>query len=1056
MQNGNEAGSADPSVIRPLPAEVVAQLGSSATITNLNQVVIGLLQNALDAQSSKVEITLDYRRGGCVVEENGLGIPPHEFSENGGLGRMYCTSKRYVSGQEELHGSLGIFLASLSALSLLTITSRHFQHRSHNTVTLHRSNTVARQTPAPAQHEISSAHGTRVTVRDLFGDMPVRVKQRALVRDERTEDEKQWQSLRKDVVALLLAWSMPVSVKLRSADGDVKPCVLSAHMPSAPHILTEKSINMLNRKSSSFSLENTLSILSQGGFISASSRHSWVPVSASTLKMSIKGAISLDPAPTKQSQFISIGIHQCSSQKEHSELYDCINRVFGFSSFGSTEEESEPDETEIKRRKRDRRYKADGYTDKQMRGRRKGVDRWPVFVLRITLKDTAGLHASIENSRRSDAMLTSIVEVLEAMVNQWLGVHHCRPRKRRRRNIEVGTKRSKIDSPLSLPSDRLLSQKGCTTEPSLKYPSLQMSKLERTSTANTSEAPNGINSFCEWSRIKSGRKSFYDSIWDCNDIKPPTVSTRMDTKKTSMTQAIRTRFTADLRDTQLSELASGRSPSTPGGASVTLKTCEIREQVGGACRPATRLSIPAVPEDEVIEWQNPMTKETCRVNARTGVVMPSMPCRTVSAPATSERLSAAVNTSLSAFGRPISISKRRAVRPVTSPRVAGDVDDNSWLNGFLGEWNNPVFSHQKEHAIPVASFRGLGLESPEHGHRCDDRHITETLGQKGSRSMQRLSKAALKQAKVIAQVDKKFILVKMPKDLSLSCGDQSEAGETLVLVDQHAASERCILESLLDELCSPLPAACVRLPGLRTYTGRTPAVSMYMLDKPLSYIVCETDHLLFKKHAARLANWGILYDLESTSTTRPNPIRSNSGESEGRRLIVKTLPSVIVERCKTDPKLLIELLRTEIHNPTWDHVPHTSKESINQEEGRPDSQPEPHAWLRKIQSCPRGILDLINSRACRSAVMFNDELTRRQCEDLLSKLADCAFPFICAHGRVSMVPVVETGGAGVGLGDVVGCAPDAGRGFAEAYRVWMGSGSRDGGVGGVGVGSVVE
>ncbi|KAK5009742.1 hypothetical protein LTR28_013659 [Elasticomyces elasticus] len=944
MQNGNEAGSADPSVIRPLPAEVVAQLRSSATITNLNQVVIGLLQNALDAQSSKVEITLDYRRGGCVVEENGLGIPPHEFSENGGLGRMYCTSKRYVSGQEELHGSLGIFLASLSALSLLTITSRHFQHRSHNTVTLHRSNTVARQTPAPAQHEISSAHGTRVTVRDLFGDMPVRVKQRALVRDERTEDEKQWQSLRKDVVALLLAWSMPVSVKLRSADGDVKPCVLSAHMPSAPHILTEKSINMLNRKSSSFSLENTLSILSQGGFISASSRHSWVPVSASTLKMSIKGAISLDPAPTKQSQFISIGIHQCSSQKEHSELYDCINRVFGFSSFGSTEEESEPDETEIKRRKRDRRYKADGYTDKQMRGRRKGVDRWPVFVLRITLKDTAGLHASIENSRRSDAMLTSIVEVLEAMVNQWLGVHHCRPRKRRRRNIEVGTKRS----------------------------------------------------------------------------------------------------------------TSGRSPSTPGGASVTLKTCEIREQVGGACRPATRLSIPAVPEDEVIEWQNPMTKETCRVNARTGVVMPSMPCRTVSAPATSERLSAAVNTSLSAFGRPISISKRRAVRPVTSPRVAGDVDDNSWLNGFLGEWNNPVFSHQKEHAIPVASFRGLGLESPEHGHRCDDRHITETLGQKGSRSMQRLSKAALKQAKVIAQVDKKFILVKMPKDLSLSCGDQSEAGETLVLVDQHAASERCILESLLDELCSPLPAACVRLPGLRTYTGRTPAVSMYMLDKPLSYIVCETDHLLFKKHAARLANWGILYDLESTSTTRPNPIRSNSGESEGRRLIVKTLPSVIVERCKTDPKLLIELLRTEIHNPTWDHVPHTSKESINQEEGRPDSQPEPHAWLRKIQSCPRGILDLINSRACRSAVMFNDELTRRQCEDLLSKLADCAFPFICAHGRVSMVPVVETGGAGVGLGDVVGCAPDAGRGFAEAYRVWMGSGSRDGGVGGVGVGSVVE
>ncbi|KAK4998975.1 DNA mismatch repair protein [Elasticomyces elasticus] len=1053
MQNWNEAGSANSSVIRPLPAEVVAQLRSSTTITNLNQVVVSLLQNALDAQSSKVEITLDYRRGGCVVEENGLGIPPHEFSENGGLGRMYCTSKRYVSGQEELHGSLGTFLASLSALSLLTITSRHFQHRSHNTITFHRSKTVARQTPAPAQHEVPSAHGTRVTVRDLFGDMPVRVKQRALVRDERTEDEKQWQSLRKDVVALLLAWSRPVSVKLRSADGDAKPCVLSAHMPSAPQILTEKSINLLNRKSSSFSLENTLSILSQGGFTSASSRHSWVPVSASTLKMSIKGAFSLDPAPTKQSQFISIGIHQCSSQKEHSELYDCMNRVFGNSSFGSMEEESEPDETEIERRKRDRRYKIDGYTNKQMRGRHKGVDRWPVFVLRIALKDTAGLHASIENARRSDAMLTSIVGVLEAMVTQWLEVHHFRPRKRRRRNIEVRTESSKLVSQSSVPFDRLSSQKGRTTEPSPQFPSLQMSKLEHTSSANTPEAPNGINSFREWSRIKSGRTSFYDNIWDRIDTTHPTISARTVTKKTSVTQAIRTRFTANSRDTQLGESASGRSPSTPGGDSETLKTYEIRQQSSGACESATQPSIPAVPKDEIIEWQNPMTKEICRVNARTGVVMPSMPCRTVSAPTTSERVSAAVNTSLSAFGRPISMSKRRAA---TSTCVAGDVEENGWLNGFLGEWNNPVFSHQKEHSIPVASFRGLGLESPDHGHRCDDRHITDTLGRTGFSSTQKLSKAALKQAKVIAQVDKKFILAKMPKGLSLSYGDQSEAGEILVLVDQHAASERCILESLLDELCSPLPAAGVKLPGLRTYTGHTPAVSMSMLDKPLSYVVCETDYLLFKKHAARLANWGILYDLQSTSTTRPNPIRSNSGRGEGRRLIIKTLPSVIVERCKTDPKLVIELLRTEVHNPTWDHVPHTSKESIDQEEGRPNSQPEPHAWLKRIHSCPRGILDLINSRACRSAVMFNDELTRRQCEDLLSKLADCAFPFTCAHGRVSMVPLVETGGVGAGLGDAVGCAPDAGGGFVEAYRVWMGSGRRDGGVGGVGVGSVVE
>lgn len=39
--------------------------------------------------------------------------------------------------------------------------------------------------------------------------------------------------------------------------------------------------------------------------------------------------------------------------------------------------------------------------------------------------------------------------------------------------------------------------------------------------------------------------------------------------------------------------------------------------------------------------------------------------------------------------------------------------------------------------------------------------------------------------------------------------------------------------------------------------------------------------------------------------------------------------------------------------------------------------------------------------------MFNDELSIAQCKDLVSRLADCAFPFQCAHGRPSMVPLVD-------------------------------------------------
>lgn len=41
--------------------------------------------------------------------------------------------------------------------------------------------------------------------------------------------------------------------------------------------------------------------------------------------------------------------------------------------------------------------------------------------------------------------------------------------------------------------------------------------------------------------------------------------------------------------------------------------------------------------------------------------------------------------------------------------------------------------------------------------------------------------------------------------------------------------------------------------------------------------------------------------------------------------------------------------------------------------------------------------------------MFNDPLTVEQCLKLVQQLAACAFPFQCAHGRPSMVPVVHLG-----------------------------------------------
>lgn len=74
-------------------------------------------------------------------------------------------------------------------------------------------------------------------------------------------------------------------------------------------------------------------------------------------------------------------------------------------------------------------------------------------------------------------------------------------------------------------------------------------------------------------------------------------------------------------------------------------------------------------------------------------------------------------------------------------------------------------------------------------------------------------------------------------------------------------------------------------------------------------------------------------------------------------------------------------------------------------------------WTTALRWCPRELLDLINSKACRGtytlntrkslrfltlvagAIMFNDPLDIDQCKRLILQLSNTIWPFICAHGR---------------------------------------------------------
>lgn len=75
--------------IKPLPEDVTRRIRSSATVTSLNSVACALVKNALDAEATRVNVTIDYSRGNCTVEDDGLGILPVEFQENGGLVKQH-------------------------------------------------------------------------------------------------------------------------------------------------------------------------------------------------------------------------------------------------------------------------------------------------------------------------------------------------------------------------------------------------------------------------------------------------------------------------------------------------------------------------------------------------------------------------------------------------------------------------------------------------------------------------------------------------------------------------------------------------------------------------------------------------------------------------------------------------------------------------------------------------------------------------------------------------------------------------------------------------------
>lgn len=830
-------------------------------------------------------------------------------------------------------------------MSLLTITSHHHLHRSHNTVTLHKSEIISRQLPATVQQHLPYFnHGTRVTIRDLFGSMPVRVRQRAITAEKQGGYSKEWEGLRRGIVMLLLAWPFRVSVTLQETGTGQKLTLRSLPNISSAHT------NVLN----------ACNILSQASYIAPTEMSSWVPVSASTSKLKIDGTISLEPSATKGVQFVSFGIRPLVTDGQ-SIVHDEINRLFSNSSFGNEDEAPDLDIPDKVKRTKETRAKGNVYNGKEPRGKRKALERWPMFYFDIQQTSMPKMLAVDDILEGYSNALFEINELLKAMIIGFLTKYHFQPKIVDQPNPkEPQSSAGAIDHAVSQTStdEAATSRTSTTCSPSKmeKIPAKDILGTDIKLPSFRQTDPRLDSPFEAWSRVKRGGvlskhgtdiypdRPTYIQVpnLDRPSSAPPRTSTPVLAPTMKTTPLLS--YTGEVLRRPFDDISIG-------GARTELCSQDQAYSDERELRP-----------DELVPWMNPMTKVTSLVNKRTGLVAPAI-----------------LNDSKG--------NVRLSSRIKSESQALLTAEPSPWLASVLDKWDNPVF-HPTETAIQQISLSGQDLgtsmEKFLQGHSCHDSHfdIENAFKELPVGTTGRISKDALRNAEVISQVDKKFILVKLylSKDKE---NKEDGRGAMLVVVDQHAADERIRIEQLMDELCMPPQPNGPSGSGVRTT----------LLEKPLSFIVSPKEICLLNSYRLHFADWGILYNLPSSS--------ANMEDEQHAGVTIRGLPPGIAERCKANPKLIIELIRTEI----WK----LHDQGANPRVRATSTAGENPSWATKVHNCPIGVIDMLNSRACRSAIMFNDELSNEQCKVLISRLGECAFPFQCAHGRPSLVPLVDLG-----------------------------------------------
>ncbi|KAJ7693965.1 hypothetical protein B0H17DRAFT_1058803 [Mycena rosella] len=416
---------------------------------------------------------------------------------------------------------------------------------------------------------------------------------------------------------------------------------------------------------------------------------------------------------------------------------------------------------------------------------------------------------------------------------------------------------------------------------------------------------------------------------------------------------------------------------------------EKSRRVSGQTGPSREMSpAPLYTREETEEllWTDPHTGHVYCVDARTG-----------NSYRQSEPPPVALDGLISASrqGRTLSRQKARGTDGATMPE---------WIQKALEA--NDIYAVAENKIPHLTHLPAADADASPHTHHdchgaqkfSDYLRTGQAYGDSTSAFSRRFQKTDLRNAQVINQVDRKFIACL----INDSSGGSVDAGRALVLIDQHAADERVRVERFLKELCLGY------LSNVNPDEKRDHHLRLRELSPLVPILLSHHEERQLRDPYIRRAfgHWGFSFGDTSPEAGRNAEQGVDAGSTSGYiQLFVQSIPEVVGNKLLLDDELrdFVKAFLAKLETDSSSTPQHTEAGAMGNDEE------EEFRWLRALRWCPQELLDLVNSKACRGAIMFNDSLTHAQCEKLVENLCKTAFPFQCAHGRPSLVPLIDLG-----------------------------------------------